>query len=255
MKESLLSVDKSCILNGETIHKLDPRDIVGKEFGYFKVLNVAGKNLRREWVYRCECVCERSYYVQRQNLLTGNSTNCGCVKGGNYKDISGQVFGKLTAIKIHHSSQKGATNWLCQCACGEFVVRRLSGLLDGMTFCCIKCKNRKGGGKPTTSNEKVFRQYKSSAASRKLEFNLPFNEFEKLIGSNCSYCGKSPKLSIEKKLNVPYNGIDRVDSSKGYTLDNCVTCCKFCNLAKNNLSRNDFLNNIYRIYKHSINNE
>jgi hypothetical protein len=30
-----------------------------------------------------------------------------------------------------------------------------------------------------------------------------------------------------------YNGIDRVDSKFGYTIENSVTCCALCNYTKN----------------------
>jgi hypothetical protein len=37
------------------------------------------------------------------------------------------------------------------------------------------------------------------------------------------------------------NGVDRVDSGRGYTVDNCVPCCKFCNLMKRNYTPEFFL--------------
>ena len=46
------------------------------------------------------------------------------------------------------------------------------------------------------------------------------------------------------------NGIDRIDSSKGYSVDNCVPCCAKCNYAKHDLSIDDFKNHIEKIYKH-----
>ena len=53
--------------------------------------------------------------------------------------------------------------------------------------------------------------------------------FEKLSASPCHYCG------------VPGpNGIDRIDSSKGYEPANCVPACKHCNYVKGNLSMEDF---------------
>lgn len=36
------------------------------------------------------------------------------------------------------------------------------------------------------------------------------------------------------------NGIDRVDSSKGYTVENSVACCKYCNTAKNTMTESEF---------------
>ena len=36
------------------------------------------------------------------------------------------------------------------------------------------------------------------------------------------------------------NGVDRVDNTKGYSVDNSVPCCKFCNTAKHTMSEGDF---------------
>lgn len=45
---------------------------------------------------------------------------------------------------------------------------------------------------------------------------------------SCSYCGGP--------LNPTGHGLDRVDSSQGYGLDNVVPCCRSCNTAKNSKS-------------------
>lgn len=64
-----------------------------------------------------------------------------------------------------------------------------------------------------------------------------------MIQQRCHYCD-SPPIVFYKKLKsregVTYNGIDRVDSSGGYTLNNVVTCCKFCNFAKSRWSVEEF---------------
>lgn len=51
---------------------------------------------------------------------------------------------------------------------------------------------------------------------------------------------------------VKINGIDRIDSEVGYTKENTVPCCKYCNTAKNTMSYNEFIEWIKRVYKHSI---
>lgn len=43
-----------------------------------------------------------------------------------------------------------------------------------------------------------------------------------------------------------YGGIDRVDSSKGYTVDNCVSCCRECNVSKGTMSLEAFLRKLSR---------
>lgn len=37
------------------------------------------------------------------------------------------------------------------------------------------------------------------------------------------------------------NGVDRLDSTKGYFLANCVAACKRCNQGKNNMTVREFL--------------
>jgi hypothetical protein len=46
-----------------------------------------------------------------------------------------------------------------------------------------------------------------------------------------------------------YNGLDRIDSSKGYTRDNVEPCCVICNTMKWTLSKKDFLKHIALILK------
>ncbi len=47
-----------------------------------------------------------------------------------------------------------------------------------------------------------------------------------------------------------YNGVDRVDKSIGYTKTNCVTCCSICNMSKRQLSLQEWLHWVDRIYTH-----
>jgi hypothetical protein len=50
--------------------------------------------------------------------------------------------------------------------------------------------------------------------------------------------------------NYVYNGIDRIDSSIGYVIENCISCCGRCNVAKMSESQQDFLSWIDRVYSH-----
>jgi hypothetical protein len=45
-----------------------------------------------------------------------------------------------------------------------------------------------------------------------------------------------------------YNGIDRIDNSQGYIIDNVVPCCTKCNIAKGRQSIQEFKEWIYRAY-------
>ena len=80
---------------------------------------------------------------------------------------------------------------------------------------------------------------------------MSFEEFIPLVSQDCFYCGLPPVNSTPvwgSSKGFPYNGVDRLDSTKGYSLENIVPCCGPCNVAKNNLGKDEFLAMIKRIY-------
>jgi hypothetical protein len=101
-----------------------------------------------------------------------------------------------------------------------------------------------------TPKSKFF-YYGYDAKRRGLDFVLTEEQFKALITSEegCDYCDKKPKDTEFGIL-----GVDRVDSKKGYTIDNCVTCCSDCNLAKRAMNADEFRQNrefyVERYLKH-----
>lgn len=91
----------------------------------------------------------------------------------------------------------------------------------------------------------IFSIYKCNARNRNLSFDLTFEQFKTFWNQNCSYCN----------TNIKTIGIDRVDSSIGYSLENCVSCCFTCNRMKMADSKEDFLIQIEKIYKYTIKRE
>jgi hypothetical protein len=89
-----------------------------------------------------------------------------------------------------------------------------------------------------TKVDSLFRTYRLEAKKRAWPFMLPFDLFKDLLTDSCYYCGEPPE---------PYNGIDRVDNSRGYFEDNVVTACKQCNLAKAKGSQIDYIHWLARV--------
>lgn len=88
---------------------------------------------------------------------------------------------------------------------------------------------------------------------RGLSCDLSGEEILRLVKSKCHYCGDIN--SNHFKYTQPnfyydfyYNGIDRIDSSKGYIKGNVLPCCKTCNISKMDMNYNDFINHIVKIY-------
>lgn len=94
--------------------------------------------------------------------------------------------------------------------------------------------------------------YKRNAKNRDIEFLLSQEEFKSLIFDCCHYCTAIDSMLVFTKYGAAYkhNGVDRVDNTKGYTVENCVSCCKRCNMAKNNMTLEEFKEWIVRVSEH-----
>jgi hypothetical protein len=83
--------------------------------------------------------------------------------------------------------------------------------------------------------------------------NLTIDQFYKLSQLNCYYCNSVPSnlcnryLKNNKDGDFIYNGLDRVNNSLKHTFDNCITCCKVCNLFKRNFNIDYFYKWINKI--------
>lgn len=106
---------------------------------------------------------------------------------------------------------------------------------------------------------RLYRIYKRNAKNRNLSFELSKDVFNDLIfNHNCYYCNAEPELFESDKAytngEIPpkHHGIDRLDSNKGYTADNCVTCCEYCNRMKLDKSQQEFLKKVTEIYRYRI---
>jgi len=181
-------------------------------------------------------------------------------------DLKDKRFGRLTVIGYSHShiqpsGQKRAI-WKVKCDCGAYKEVSTSNLTYGTTSCgCYLNEIRSKGLNKKEPGEANFNykylSYKSRArkSKKKLEFVLSKQEFREIIIRNCHYCGSVPlSPHTHRSYNGQFlsNGIDRIDSEKGYTLKNCLPCCPICNMMKNNMGYNLFLEHIKRIYNHAF---
>lgn len=184
--------------------------------------------------------------------------------GAKLRDITGLKYNMLTVIELLPSRVYGTSKkrmWLCKCDCGNQLEVNTSALLRNNTKSCGCLKPTKSAENSIKSRYKlakcdagyrsIFVSYKSNAKKRKIDFNIDFDSFLNILKSNCFYCGIEPTNIYHKRFyNVSYNGVDRVDNSIGYELNNVVSCCKMCNIAKNNYTENEFLNWVKRLAKH-----
>ena len=111
-------------------------DISGQKFGHLTAITY-NKNKKR-WLCKCDCEENKYYYARRDWLVEGRVVSCGCQnRKQNTKDLTGQHFGKLTAL---YPTEKRTSNrriiWHCHCDCGNDIDVSSDHLIQGHTKSC-----------------------------------------------------------------------------------------------------------------------
>jgi hypothetical protein len=177
-------------------------------------------------------------------------------------NLTGRRIGKLTVLRRSPRREKrgGGTFWICMCDCGKETHVRAYWLNSRRTKSC-GCYRRTFKILPgdEASFNQLYQQYRDNARHKGLEMSLLKNEFRRLTERPCAYCGALPRptkilraQSLGGHVPEPYlgNGIDRVDNSEGYVLDNCVPCCSTCNYMKRGLGFGEFITQARKIALH-----
>ena len=185
--------------------------------------------------------------------------------GAKQLDLIGMRYNMLMVVKKLPSKVCGDKSkyykkrmWLCKCDCGNMTEANTGSLTcDKKKSCgCLtstksaenSIKSRYKIAKQDAGYRSVYSSYKLNAKSRGFDFNIDFDYAVSIMKSDCHYCGIEPSNTYMKSYyNATYNGIDRVDNTKGYEMDNIVSCCKMCNIAKNNNTEEYFLQWVKRL--------
>lgn len=196
----------------------------------------------------------------------------------NTKYKPGHVFSflgtQVTLLKRFNTKDKNQRATF-RCYCAEIFTTWLASVANGRVRSC-GCLRKKTAPKNArkitddpqrmekTKHLMMFNIAKLGARSRQLEFTITREHVIVLMTSPCFYCNTPPFNKFDKRYNDKgrtritflYSGIDRLDSSRGYTPNNVVSCCKHCNLAKNSMSILEFKEWIKKVYdcwgKHSL---
>lgn len=188
-----------------------------------------------------------------------------------FRDRTNDKHGRLTVISHAGKDHRGKHLWLCLCECGNKKVVVSDNLSSGKSNSCGCLKSeflaRKGNQFGLHDDRELallkvqYHHIKKRNAAKGFGDVISFEVFSHLSKSPCKYCGLEYSKEIGDRLSesakkkrlsdhiLRCNGIDRVDSSKGYTDENSVSCCKHCNTAKNTMSEDDFYKWIKRVYE------
>lgn len=112
-------------------------DLKGQKINELTVIEKTNKiSSNRNVIWKCQCSCGKIIEVNSKVLRNKEIKSCGCKK---YIDISGQKFGKLTAIEKVNAPPKyvglGAF-WRCKCDCGAENIVLSHALRNGSVQSC-----------------------------------------------------------------------------------------------------------------------
>lgn len=160
-----------------------------------KVLRIAGRDKHGRLDWLCLCDCGQRSVVHSENLLTGNTKSCGCLRkqpASSRLDLTGERFGMLTVFKRLPTVPGGISVWRCRCDCGSWVDVKLGGLRSGKI---VRCR----------LHRKVFT---SRNESRRRKMHV----------AGCEICGS------KKNLEVHHIDLDSKNNDDSNLIKLCSSC-------------------------------
>jgi hypothetical protein len=122
------------------MHSKNFKDITGQRFGRLVVIRYS-KTVSKNALWICKCDCGKEIEVRGTKLRNGWTQSCGCYKNDRTsecktKDITGEKYGMLTAIKLVGKNEKHQGLWECVCDCGNHRIVPLPYLTSGGYTSC-----------------------------------------------------------------------------------------------------------------------
>jgi len=164
------------------------------------------------------------------------------------QDLRGQKFGKLTPFEIDPIRTDKSIFWKCKCDCGNIKSVRTIHLTKGRVVSCGCRRKIRGNKHPTWEgfgdiSATYFHNLQNGAMSRNLEFSITIEDIWKLFLKQNKKCKLShieliPPIGRWEEYTA---SLDRVDSSKGYTIDNVQWIHKDINKMKQSLTQEHFI--------------
>lgn len=184
---------------------------------------------------------------------------------GTIIDLTGKQFGRLTVVRRSETAaSNGNKKWECLCSCGKTVYRPGTLLRYGHTKSCgcyrvdyQKIHNSGSDGPNWTGHGELsgtkWDYIVKGAKTRKIEFALTIEEAWALFLKQnrlCALSGIPLHFDDGKGRHSGNASLDRIDSKKGYTIDNVQWVDKRINVMKWHLPEKEFLDLCQKIVNH-----
>lgn len=213
------------------------KDIIGQKYNKLTVISVdriesyfdpAGRKQTIKY-FNCLCDCGNSTTVRQASIHTTKSCGCQQTAANHLKreDITGEVFGRLTALYRDHDAGK----WVCSCECGGSSLSDISSLRNGSTKSC-GCLQKEKASVSITNQHKEKRKSRglpedvpmgTQYSLDRLEFKPLSLEIMKRDSFTCAWCSQKGG-----RLNVHHLDSWIEYPELRFTRANLVTLCVGC---------------------------
>lgn len=218
------------------------KDMTGLTFGNLYVVGIDHVVKNKGTYWKCKCSCGRDTVVIGQRLRNGHTKSCGCLSkksamanlklssSSRFKDLSNQVFGRLTVLPAHESI-KNQTYWECICICGNKLRVRTSHLTSGDVRSCGCLSTEINSKCHTTHGMSKTRFYKIYSGIRYRCSNPNCDSYNRYGGRGIICIWQTFEefkhdmydsyLAHVKEFGEKNTTIDRIDPNGNYCKENC----------------------------------
>ena len=220
------------------------KNTIVKELEPFEYKNYTVRKL----LIRCDCGKEEELSVSGLRRRISKKKGCSECNKKLFKDprwvnLAGRRNGKILVTDEYYKSKSKNYYWKCKCDCGKEKYIFAGSIASGRTKSC-GCDLKKPGelnnqwsGYKELSGTK-WGTIRRNAEKRNLNFEISIKDAYDLLLSQNNLC----KLSgIEISLKDGTASLDRIDSSRGYTIDNLQWTHIIINKMKSDLNQDDFI--------------
>lgn len=223
------------------------QDITNQEFNQLTAKELTNqRNSQGYRLWRCDCSCGNTHYASCVDLRANKVKSCGCRPTKQVDDLTGRTFHWLKVDGIYDKTTGGHYRYDCTCKCGNKTIVERQDLINGDTKSC-GCYNRanrwRGYGQISGS---LWNNITQNAKRRGITLDVNIIQAWELFLQQKCRCALSgveiwfaDRVGAGDKVNTA--SLDRIDSSKPYTLDNIQWVHKHINNMKQSLSDNEFV--------------
>lgn len=207
-------------------------DLTGQRFGRLTVIKYLRTDKNYAPIWLCKCDCGNTCEARSNKLRQGLKVSCGCYKHNHpidtyTKDITGQKFNRLTAVKLVGIDKGHHALWECECDCGNRRTVSISDLKNGYVKSCGCQKKEKISELKTTHGEGKTKLYRVWSMMKDRCINPNDTSYERYGGRGIKVCDEWMNSYVAFRDWAYQNGyneclsIERIDNNGNYEPSNC----------------------------------